>query len=1381
MNDKEYYKILSKYIGVGIGEDNYKDVEKELEVRFEFDFQISEILNKIKKLQKYNIEKEVSIVEYHNTERKKTESKRRIIYSYPDKKEISQNKINISKDDFNIQGFPFRISYSHEIKEDFPLVLNPEKRDRKRYIIKDFFNCELHLTIASLSKNDKKIQNHIEIEYQVDKIRSVEDLLTPIKFLFDLLYVKSTELLTDIEIKPIVYEFNQELVILKRSFLKRNELSRKDESNIRDGRLISYEDKPISILKSHINDVKSNNYFVTNKLNGTRYYLYIKSGIFYLVGRTGSIFTTINTFVWKIFETSQFLRDIFILDGEYFNDGKSGILYYTFDIILATNTRKEINLYPYEKRLGYLKQATDLFDKIKTPVKMKNIRFGFDTYKIVEYMKTEFKQEWDYENDGLIYTPAKGIYSDNLIPTLKWKFDHHQSLDVRVKKHNVSDIITQLIKDYKISYIGAKEGKISNELKSIFFKEYNSSNKNINLDNIKITDETMYSITYWKEADLITEEIIKRLDMEPDMITITDATSNVGGNTIGFYNNKIGKVNSVEIDALTCQLLKNNLSVYEYTTENVYCEDYFDVYMNLKQDCIFFDPPWGGPAYKKEKIMSLYLGPVNMKYLIKILLINDKAKLIVLKVPVNYNLEELQSYLYNYKITSIPIYREVRNINKIVYNILFIENNLTNIEHNLYYDCFVSGKDDKLEKFTEYFLYSPEELTDNSIIEVSFDTKIKEFYKLRSRPDKERPNYIKVANDFWEDINNPIPITKLSKQRLTVKNIKDDWDDYRKYSNFEKDKLIRENIDPGSIVIDVGFGKGGDIFKYASQGIKNIIAIEPDVNNIKEFYERYNNKYRINEIDDNSTTIILSIEDKKNKKKYDVEIFLINNSGSNPDIIPIIKKYLNKNSNRQVVATMFFSLTYFFSPNDDFVNLISILMGFNPKKIIGTFMDGEKTKLFINKYEWDEEECGLQLNLTGDNNIYIKILESATVHGHNEYLCDFSRLNNFIEYYQYKLFKKTFYNFNRGNDNLITHFSSLNCCFVFNSVVIQDIYLNYLISNILNYNNKLALQLDSSYFYNCLMNLKNKFTFEIINDKIFYNLFYEKPIYYVYITKKIQDDGKINYYLEKDDIFNENDIDEIRFYFLTGIVDQTFILTYEVPMNDTIKKNIFYNSNATFKLTNIVYDYYFNKEQNDAYQVFNILKENISRLKEYSLIECNIGVGNYTMVFVYLFKDILCIDETALNIDISKYNISLFHNITFDMDKNTYIIKNTPIKFLQKSKNERLDDIINPSSNKNILFVNYQINRYNLPSLNVLKNIKNIELIIILSSTFIFDISEYFIKFTYYKLVNSYVYIIEKNIEDNLLIEGKNESITSEIDILKQKDIYDILKEINIY
>ena len=84
MNDKEYYNILSSYIGkdVDTSEDKDKDIEKELEIRFKFDFQISEILNKIKKLQKYDIGKEISVVEYHNTDNNKNLSKRVIKYSY---------------------------------------------------------------------------------------------------------------------------------------------------------------------------------------------------------------------------------------------------------------------------------------------------------------------------------------------------------------------------------------------------------------------------------------------------------------------------------------------------------------------------------------------------------------------------------------------------------------------------------------------------------------------------------------------------------------------------------------------------------------------------------------------------------------------------------------------------------------------------------------------------------------------------------------------------------------------------------------------------------------------------------------------------------------------------------------------------------------------------------------------------------------------------------------------------------------------------------------------------------------------------------------------------------------------------------------------------
>ena len=1134
MNDKEYYNILSSYIGIGKDISVNKNIEKELEIRFKFDFQISEILNKIKKLQKYDIEKEISVIEYHNTDNNKKQSKRVIKYSYPDIKEISQNKITISKDDFNIQGFPFRISYAHEIKNEIDLLINPQKRLRERYVIKNFFNCELHLTMAR-NPNSDKVQNEIEIEYQVDKITKVDDLLLPIKFLFDLLYVKSIELLTDVEISRTVNSFNNILIKLKKKFLSRD-LPNKDYANIREGKLISYEDKPISILKDDIIKAKSKNYFVTNKLNGTRYYLYIESGIFYLIGKTGSKLTTIKTFVWKIFEVDRTVRDIYILDGEYFNLNKNNIIYHAFDIILATNTGKEINLYPYEKRLGYLNQATEFFKRFKgNPVQMKNIRYGSDTSKIVEYMKAEFKQEWDYENDGLIYTPAKAIYSDKTTPTLKWKFDHHQSVDVRIKR-----------------YIDEKN-------------------------------------------------------------------------------------------------------------------------------------------------------------------------------PINF-----------------------------------------------LYECFVDGQD---ERFTEYLLYSPQELIEDSIIEVSFDTKIKQFYKLRSRSDKENPNYIKVANDFWEDINNPIPITELSKKILIVKDRENDWSQYRKYSNSEKDKLIKENIDPNSIVIDIGFGKGGDIFKYATHGIKNIIAIEPDIDNIKEFYNRYKDNYRINETTENATTMVVNIEDKKNRKQYNVEILLINKSGSDNELIPIINYYLSKNrNNRPLVATMFFSLTYFFGPFNDFVSLFNILIDFNPTKILGTFMDGEKAKMFINEYEWDEKYCGFKLELTNDNMVYIQISDSATVSGHNEYLCDFSRLNNFASYYQYNS-KRTFFNFNIGNDNLLTYFASLNCSFIFESSNKQDINLNNLIGQILNYNFRLALPGDSSYFYRCLMNFKKEFSYEVIQNNIFNNLFNNKPFEFDYIDVELNDKLEFNYFVkdyQADEKYNEHiytidTVDNLRFYLLTGLSTNTFILTYEVPMNDTIKKNIFYNSNASFKLSNVVYDYYYNKEQNDAYEVFNILKENISKLKDYSLIETNIGVGNYTIRFIYMFKDILCIDETPLNIELSKHNISLFHDI--NIDKNSVLIKDVNLQFIEKSRSISLNDIINvKTSSKYILFVNYQVNRYNIPSLNDLRMIKNMKFIVILSTDIILNISEYFTKVIYYKLINSYVYIIEP--ED---IEG--EIILKSIDI--KEDNIDIDKPIS--
>ena len=115
------------------------------------------------------------------------------------------------------------------------------------------------------------------------------------------------------------------------------------------------------------------------------------------------------------------------------------------------------------------------------------------------------------------------------------------------------------------------------------------------------------------------------------------------------------------------------------------------------------------------------------------------------------------------------------------------------------------------------------------------------FYKLRSRPDKMNPNYKIAANDFWNDINNPIPITALSKIKLNLENSSQEWTGFRDYSKKSKKELIEKNIEKSSIVIDVGFGKGGDLEKYMSHGIKNIIGVEPDNKNIDEFLYRNRN------------------------------------------------------------------------------------------------------------------------------------------------------------------------------------------------------------------------------------------------------------------------------------------------------------------------------------------------------------------------------------------------------------------------------------------------------------------------------------------------------------------------------------------------------------
>lgn len=202
---------------------------------------------------------------------------------------------------------------------------------------------------------------------------------------------------------------------------------------------------------------------------------------------------------------------------------------------------------------------------------------------------------------------------------------------------------------------------------SFFFKNKNVSGKPVNLSKLKFTEESVYSITPWREADIISKKIIELIG---ETAIITDATSNVGGNTIGFYNNGFKIVNSVEIDANTCRILKNNLEVYGYPTDRVYCEDYLKVHSKLKQDVVFFDPPWGGPDYYKKAVLDLYLDNNNIIDIIAELLNKNQTELVILKAPTNFNYDRLKANLGLYNIEKNPMSRGI--MNKISYYVFYI-------------------------------------------------------------------------------------------------------------------------------------------------------------------------------------------------------------------------------------------------------------------------------------------------------------------------------------------------------------------------------------------------------------------------------------------------------------------------------------------------------------------------------------------------------------------------------------------------------------------------------------------------------------------------------------------------------------------------------------
>ncbi|AYV77591.1 MAG: putative RNA methylase [Dasosvirus sp.] len=170
---------------------------------------------------------------------------------------------------------------------------------------------------------------------------------------------------------------------------------------------------------------------------------------------------------------------------------------------------------------------------------------------------------------------------------------------------------------------------------------------------LEIDPESVQYITTPANATIITSiiEINLPTNLLPCETTILDGTAGVGGDTISF-GQTFGTVIATEINFKRYCMLQNNISVYNLYNVipiNKDCLQILDKINNNHIDVIYLDPPWGGSKYKQSEKLRLSFGDRSLEDTILHILqkFTGKVKLIVLKLPKNYDLENLYRYTKN--------------------------------------------------------------------------------------------------------------------------------------------------------------------------------------------------------------------------------------------------------------------------------------------------------------------------------------------------------------------------------------------------------------------------------------------------------------------------------------------------------------------------------------------------------------------------------------------------------------------------------------------------------------------------------------------------------------------------------------------------------------
>jgi 16S rRNA G966 N2-methylase RsmD len=292
-------------------------------------------------------------------------------------------------------------------------------------------------------------------------------------------------------------------------------------------------------------------------------------------------------------------------------------------------------------------------------------------------------------------------FSDIIHPSKN--YDSYKSIDTVLEgfaddndsKDNMSEDSNKNVQDYFEDNpwddaINDNKFYINNKIARVFPILKNSSQ----YTKLQIDEESFSFITIREIAELISKIICNHLlkyNLNPQKIKIVDYTAGVGGNVLSF-SKYFNQVYAIEICKNRSEYLENNINVYGYKNISVINDSAITYQENrLIQDdinAIFIDPPWGGNDYKNIDNLQLKLDDTTIEELISDIFKkysdhylkispatiknnfidynNMNNKLIILKLPKNYDIENLYNHIKKIKYPNFLIYTYLYILNKML-------------------------------------------------------------------------------------------------------------------------------------------------------------------------------------------------------------------------------------------------------------------------------------------------------------------------------------------------------------------------------------------------------------------------------------------------------------------------------------------------------------------------------------------------------------------------------------------------------------------------------------------------------------------------------------------------------------------------------------------